>query len=202
MAGIYKLWEAVVYAHTEEDHTAAWVKLKDYFPQQTAIIKYMEETWFPVVQQWAACYTNKNLNFKQRTTSPVESVNRYLKSFVVNGNSTVLALVRQSCRMVEAMEQRIREATLKERNTIKREYLNQSRLGSTPRNVSERALAHITNQWRIALGAIPTKAHPQRPQLTPCTNQFTKQYGIPCSHRLLNSHNRKIPIVRKDFHPY
>ena len=51
-------------------------------------------------------------------------MNRYLKSFVVNGNSTILALVKQSCRMVEAIEQRIREATLKEKNTIKRDYLN------------------------------------------------------------------------------
>ena len=32
MAGIYKLWECVVYSHTEDDFNAAWEKLKAYFP--------------------------------------------------------------------------------------------------------------------------------------------------------------------------
>jgi len=203
MRGIYKLWEGVVYAPTIEEHTGAWTRLKDFFPQQTKIIAYFESTWFPVVEQWAGCYINKNLNFGQRTTSPVESVNRYLKSFVMNGYSTVLEVVRQSCRMVEAMERRIREATLKERNTLKRDYIGQVWLGKTPYNVSAKAMELVTRQWRIALGAIPTKSHPTRPALGPCTDQFTKQYGVICSHDLLARHNaKKLPILREDFHPY
>ena len=105
--------------------------------------------------------------------------------------------------MVEAMERRIREATLKERNTLKRDYIGQVWLGKTPYNVSAKAMELVTRQWRIALGAIPTKSHPTRPALGPCTDQFTKQYGVICSHDLLARHNaKKLPILREDFHPY
>lgn len=51
MAGLYKLWEGVVYSHSIDDFEAAWAKLKAYFHQQTDIIKYMEGTWMPVVEQ-------------------------------------------------------------------------------------------------------------------------------------------------------
>lgn len=64
-----------------------------------------------------------DIDVDQRTTSPVETVDRYLTSFVVDGNSTVFAAVRRSYRMFEAMEQRIREATPNKRqNTSKREF--------------------------------------------------------------------------------
>jgi len=32
IAGIYKLWECVVYSHTKDDFNTAWEKLKAYFP--------------------------------------------------------------------------------------------------------------------------------------------------------------------------
>ncbi|KAK4040417.1 hypothetical protein C8A01DRAFT_15683, partial [Parachaetomium inaequale] len=60
----------------------------------------------------ANCYISKTLNFGQRTTSLVESVNRYLKSFLVNGNSTVFVLIRQSFYIVKEMQRNIREVTL------------------------------------------------------------------------------------------
>jgi hypothetical protein len=203
MAGLYKLWEAVVYSHTVDNFNTAWPRLKAFFSLQKAILDYIEETWMPVVEEWAGCYINQALNFGQRTTSPVESINRYLKSFVVNGNSTVLAVVRQSCRMVESMEQRIRDATLKDQNTLKRTYLGQVWLGKTPYNVSGRALEKITKQWTIAQGAIPTALHPTPDALQPCSQRFTAQYGIPCSHTLLDRYNNKaLSLVKEDFHLY
>ena len=45
MAGLYKLWECVVYAYND-----ALGKLKAYFSLQTAILQYLEETWMPVVE--------------------------------------------------------------------------------------------------------------------------------------------------------
>ena len=85
--------------------------MKAYFPEQEEFLYYLETTYLSIAEQWATCYTNKKLNFGQRTTSPVESVNRYLKSFVVNGNSSVLQVVEQSLRMVQDMERNITAKT-------------------------------------------------------------------------------------------
>ncbi|KAJ4306938.1 hypothetical protein N0V88_000311 [Collariella sp. IMI 366227] len=88
-AGFYKLWIYMLYASTTNDFNVAWERLQAFFATQPAIIQYLEETYIPVVQEWAACYTSRNLNFGHRTTSPVESANRYLKSFLIRGSSTV-----------------------------------------------------------------------------------------------------------------
>ena len=70
-------------------------------------------------------------------------MNRYLKSFVINGNSTVLAVIRQLYRIVKVMEQRIDKALLKERNTLKRDFIGRIWLGKTPFYVSKKGLELI-----------------------------------------------------------
>jgi len=202
MAGLYKLWEGIVYAHTVEDYDKAWQKLKDYFGQQTAIIDYLEETWLPYEDQWAGCHINKVLNFGQRTTSPVESVNRYLKSFVVTGASTIVAVVRQSLNMLQQMEASIEEGLKKERNRLKFEFLGQKWLGKAPYNVSAKALTLVTRQHQIMLSAIPSRSRPNPPPLQPCSHQFSAQFGIPCSHALLDKHQANEVLTKEDFSPY
>jgi hypothetical protein len=58
MAGLYKLWECVMYLHTVEGFKAAWDKLQTYFHHQTAILQYLKDTWMPFKEQWAGCYIN------------------------------------------------------------------------------------------------------------------------------------------------
>lgn len=203
MAGIYKLWEAVVYAPTLDDFTAAWEKLKAYFHQQTDILQYLEDTWMPVVEQWAGSYINKYLNFGQRTTSPVESVNRYLKSFIITGRSSVREAVLQSLEMVAAMEENIKQGIKAERNRLQYDYLGTDWLGSAPYNVSQKALGMVTKQYRMMLGAVPSRTRPSPTPLSDCTGSFMKQYGIPCSHDLFERHQlKKLSLVKEDFHPF
>ncbi|EAQ88884.1 hypothetical protein CHGG_05503 [Chaetomium globosum CBS 148.51] len=149
MAGLYKLWVHMVYAATVEDFNLAWEKLQAYFPQQTAILKYLEESWLP------------------RTTSPVGSINFYLKSFVVNGNTTVEELGTQSFAMVEAMERRIADATREQKNRILREYLGVPWLGKAPFTVSRKALKLVMKQYRLMLGAVKSNSNPRPSDLPP-----------------------------------
>ena len=202
MAGIYKLWESVVYAYTEDEFEAAWEKLQAYFHHQTAILQYLRETWIPYKEQWAGCYINRNLNFGQRTTSPVESVNRYLKSFIITGRSSVLDCVKQSLEMVKAMESNIDEALKDERNRLRFDFLGKDWLGDAPYNVSAKALNLVTKQRQIMLGAIPTKTKPNPTPLVDCTHRVRAQYGLPCSHELLERHREKSPLTRDDFHRF
>ena len=204
-AGFYKLWEHILYASTLNNFNLAWEKLKAFFADQTEILKYLEETYMipSVVQEWATCYTNKRLNFGQRTTSPVESCNRYLKSFIITGNSTIFEAIMQSIKMVEEMEININEERGVQTTRIKREYLGKAWCGEAPYNLSARALSMVTKQYRTMLGAAKTTARPNPLPLPPCTGQFTDQYGIPCSHELLRRHeDGGVTLKKLDFHPF
>jgi hypothetical protein len=202
-AGIYKLWFHMVYAATLDDFNAAWEKLKAYFGNQADIITYLEEVWIPVVEQWAGCYLNRRLNFGQRTTSPVESVNRYLKSFVVTGNSTVLDVVKQSLEMVKAMERNITQVNEKQRHRIRIDFATKEWMGKARYAVCQTALDFVNQQHQKMLYAITTPSRPGEP-LPPCIHTFTTQMGIPCSHELLRRYraDKAFTLEKADFHPF
>ena len=46
-----------------------------------------------VKEDWLLYYINKRLNFSIRITSPVELVNRYLKSFIIIGNYIPMRII-------------------------------------------------------------------------------------------------------------
>jgi hypothetical protein len=203
MAGMYTLWEHMIYSASLDSFNAAWEMMRAYFASQTAILTYLETTYLPVVEQWAGCYINKRLNFGQRTTSPVESVNGYLKSFVINGNSTVKQVVGQAFNMVTEMERSVKEAVKEEKNRLRFEYIGQKWLGSAPYNVSSKALKLVTKQYRTMLGAVESRSRRTAEALKPCTGRFTAQYGMPCSHKLFERYQVKNLMLKKeDFHPY
>ena len=54
----------------------------------------------------------------------------------------------------------------------------------------------------MMLAAVPTRARPAPSDLSPCTSTFTKQFGIPCSHRLLGLHGADTPLEKEDFYPF
>lgn len=203
MAGIYELWGHVLYAIDLDGFNTAWERLKAFFSEQTAIIEYLQETYMVIAPEWATCYVNKRRNYGQRTTSPVESVNRYIKSYVVNGNSTVLQVVEQSIKMVDSMAEQIKDERNKQQTSIRREYLGKAWLGTAAYHIAIKALKMVEQQYRLMLPAVPTPAKPNPAPLPACTNKFTAQWGIPCSHRLLRKHQGgQLQLVKLDFDPF
>jgi len=53
----------------------------------------LEKIWLPVRHQWATCYTRFYRKFGARVTSPTESTNLNVKSFLVNGRAGILRLI-------------------------------------------------------------------------------------------------------------
>ncbi|KAK4234582.1 hypothetical protein C8A03DRAFT_47126 [Achaetomium macrosporum] len=174
-AGLYKLW--------------GYEKLKAFFSQQTAIITYLEETYMTVVQDWATCYTNRRLNFGLRTTSPVESANRYLKTFLVFGNSNIAQVVEQTFNMVAEMKRTIDEEPQHQKNHSRREYMGKAWLGNTALMIANKGLQLANREHRYMLSAVPSRAQPNPDPLPPCSGGFTRQYEIPCRHTMLERHN-------------
>jgi hypothetical protein len=60
----------------------------------------------------------------------VESVNRYLKSFLITGRSSVLDCVKQSIEMVKVMEANVNEAVKAEKNRLRFDFMSADWLGS------------------------------------------------------------------------
>jgi hypothetical protein len=202
-AGLYKLWCHMIYAISIRDFEKAWATMKAHFADQHAILTYIHTTYIPVKEQWATCYTNKYTNFGHRTTSAVESLNKKLKTFVVNGKSTVLQLVQRSFLMVDDLKKQVDEARWAEKDRILMEYVGRVWLGNTPRVVASLALRKVTIQYRHMLGSLPTPQNRNPTPLPPCHSQFTRQYGIPCRHELFRRHEAGSLVLQKeDFHPY
>jgi len=86
----------------------------------------------PLVLKWATCYTNKQLNFGQRTTSPVEAINRYLKSFVLTGNSAIKEVIDQCFNMADLMKERIIEGERCRKQCLRYDYPGKDWLGDAP----------------------------------------------------------------------
>ena len=185
------------------DFNEALERLKAFFAEQADILSYLNETYMTIAPQWATCYVNGRRNFGQRTTSPVESTNRYLKSYIVNGNSTVLQVVQQSFRMVESMAEQIKDERNKQKNTIRRDLLGKEWIGDAPYHVAFKALTKVQHQYRLMLAAVPTRLQPNPAPLPSCTGKFTAQWGIPCSHTLLRKHEEgSLRLSKLDFDPF
>jgi len=60
----------------------------------------------------------------------------------------------------------------------------------------------VARQYKIMLAAVPIRARPAPNDLSPYTSTFTKQFGIPYSHRLLKLHGVNTPLEKEDFHPF
>jgi hypothetical protein len=197
-AGLYELWRHIVYTGTVDDFNNTYEKVKAFFSDQPALLTYLKDTYVSLAPQWAGCYIRKRLNFGHRTTSPVESINRYLKAFMVTGNSHIMEVVTQSFNMVAAMETNITQARKEQKNKIRFDYISQEWMGSARYNISWRGLEFVNREHRYMLGFITKLA-----SRTQCTNSFTTQFGIPCRHKLLKRHRAgELILVKEDFHPF
>jgi hypothetical protein len=95
------LWKYMVYSNSEEDVMESWARLLEEFPDQEPIIEYLQTTYLPVRHQWANCYIKKYPNFGQRVTSPIESSNKDIKSYLIHGTSSLLHLSQAMEEMID-----------------------------------------------------------------------------------------------------
>ncbi len=183
-AGLYQLCAHILYAPTKELFHQAYDLMQDIFKEQTAFLNYVEHTYMPIRAQWATCFTNKYLNFGQRTTSRVEGVNRELKAHVVTGNSTILQAVEKSFQMAEQMERRYKYWVKNQKKRMRGEYTTFKWLGETRTKICWRAQDFAVKQYRHMLRYLPdsprNRGNPasEIPTLESSGSQFTGQCGI------------------------
>ena len=201
-AGVYLLWKHMIYAKTVDDYNHAWEVLKTKFANQIAILQYLEEYYIPWIEEIASPFISRNRNFGQRTTSPTEASHRDVKSYLVNGNSTLYRLIEVIELMLRNKQAAFEETIATQKVQMRQAVFQQQWLGTTPREVSYKAIDFMIKQKRIALGALSSTQQPNPPALQACTGRFTSQLGLPCSHIIFQRLRDKEFITKQDIHRF
>ncbi|KAK0741365.1 hypothetical protein B0T18DRAFT_229739 [Schizothecium vesticola] len=135
--------------------------------------------------QWANYYIRHYRNFGVRTTSPTESNNLSIKSYLLNGRSSAHSLILASHHLTQEQVRQNVEEMAKQALRARHDFLHRPWLGGLPLKVSYKALDLIVQEYRYANAAIPSNPASQTRPLAPCrpdTCTATIQYSIPCRH--------------------
>lgn len=134
----------------------------------------------PYRTEWANCYTKEYFNFGVRITSPTESNNKLLKSFILDGRSDLLLINQALEAMVTNMEivyvQTIACDNFKQRT----DWMGRKWLGDVPVTCSIAAIKKLSDAYREAFKYLPTMAYPFPPRKPQCLHGLRNQHGLPC----------------------
>ena len=199
--GVLMLWKYMAYSNSEEDFMESWARLLEEFPDQEPIIEYLQTTYLPVRHQWANCYIKKYPNFGQRVTSPTESSHKDLKSYLIHGTSSLLRLSQAMEEMIDNKRRTYQQDIARNEMRLRCAYMGREWAGQLPMHISYFAMDMIAKRYRHACAAMPTPGRDPQP-LLPCTEAFSKQWGLPCSHTILQRLQMREPLDRRDVHSH
>lgn len=189
--GLILCWEHVAYSSTEADFNAAWHRLIDEFGEdQKAIVDYLEETYLPYRYEWANCFISQYRNYGTRTTSPVESSHKNLKSYLQNNRGDLLKIAESLERMVAKMKDDYRDTLNLQSTRVRTTYLGREWLGTLTMVCSYKAIDLLAIEHRKAEACIPSPSRPFPRTLQPCPPEgchFEQQYGLPCAFKILKN---------------
>ena len=132
-----------MYAETPDLFDKAWQRLVKEFNDQKAILIYLQDTYICLRSQWARSFTREYPNLGQKTTSPTESNHYGIKSYLLNGNSTIFRLFQAILEMIAHQKRTYEDDVEKQKVRLRREYLNKAWLGDVPLKVSYWAVDQI-----------------------------------------------------------
>jgi hypothetical protein len=198
--GMFCAWKRVIFAADEDAFEKAWLNMKTtYSKDQIHILKYISDEYMPWRQQWAKCYIDRYRNYGQRVNSPCETAHKDVKSYLINGQSDLLHLHIALEQMIEKKERDYKQQAAEMQMRQRRKYLTQTWLGDITMYVTFPAIELIAQQHRLAAAAIEAPRREAIP-LRPCRKQFRHQYGLPCSHEILQRLHQKVPLSKYDVH--
>ena len=193
--GMFKAFQAVVYAADHDAFKDAWKSFAETFgKKQRHILRYIQKEYMPWRKQWVKCYIDRYRNFGQRVNSPTETAHADVKSHLVTGTGDLLYLHQALVTMLDNKSRSYREEAARQIQRQRDQYLKQAWLGKLNLQITYQAIDLIAKQYRFALAALPDQREPK--SLRPCTGNFERQYGLPCSHRIFDCLLNGTPLRR------
>ncbi|KID81917.1 hypothetical protein MGU_10765 [Metarhizium guizhouense ARSEF 977] len=193
--GMFKAFQAVVYAADHDAFKDSWKSFAETFGrQQRHILRHVQKEYMPWRKQWVKCYIDRYRNFGQRVNSPTETAHADVKSHLVTGTGDLLYLHQALVTMIDDKSRSYRQEAARQIQRQRDQYLKQAWLGKLDLQITYQAIDLLAKQYRFALAALPDQCEPK--PLLPCTGNFEHQYGLPCSHRILDCLANGTPLRR------
>jgi len=201
-----KAFESVLYAPTEPTFNAAWDTLRRRFSDQPKVINYIATKLMPSKDEWAQYRIKWYPNYGIKTTSPNESTNYNIKSYLISGRNNLFRLFSAIQTMCANRLTKYNQALAKERITRQTQYLGQEYLGHLPTEISAKGLALIAHEKRRAMKAVPGpgRRNATFAALGRCEGvcSIGTQYGLPCRHIIARKILTGESLTLADVDPY
>ncbi|KAI9918902.1 hypothetical protein PsorP6_011354 [Peronosclerospora sorghi] len=181
---------------TASEFQEEWAKMLVLFAAQTEIVKYLNRQIKPKICDWTHCFTRFNLNVGHRTTSPVESVNRMVKTYGISANSTLDETMKLYFDMVKAMKHGYEEAIFKKGSIVLRDLVKKPEFTLVKRKVAWKAM-------RLAsLQLLKLERHRRGEAVELDKTLITQRMGIVSAKGLLERHGKaRVVFQLEDFSP-
>jgi len=210
--GLISIWKSVIYAKTEPDSDAAWLYLLKTFPLQVPAIDYLTTTYMPWRRHFMECFVTSNRNFGVRATSRTEGSHKEIKSYLFNTSADLSFILQRIEAMLRNQEEEYKQEEARQVTQQLREHKSYTWLGDIRTRVSWKAQKLIVQQFRIYNARItkavnearrrPAWAQTEPLDPSPCTGAFRIQFGLPCSHDILERLSENKPLNALDVDPH
>ena len=193
--GMFKAFRVVVYAPDHNGFKDSWSSLVETFGgNQRHILRYVQKEYMPWRKQWAKCYVDRYHNFGQMVNSPTETAHADVKSHLVTGTGDLYYLHQALTTMISNKARSYSQEAARQLQRQRGQYLKQAWLGNLTVQITYQAIDLIAKQHRFALAALSDQGDPK--PLRPCTGTFERQYGLPCSHAILDCLQNGVTLKR------
>ncbi|XP_021839271.2 protein FAR1-RELATED SEQUENCE 5-like [Spinacia oleracea] len=178
------MWNAMVYAETEEQFEESWLFLQLLYKENNDIIKYIASTWIPVKHKFVSVWTEQYLHFGNRASSRAEGAHSKLKKYLYVSTENVRQVKNKICLAIDNEFQKIKTQLESERLRVPHKY-NVPYFKDLMTHVSIFALKKVYKQYEMAsLGTLKPF----------CTGSFVATMGLPCAHMMNDWKEGTLPL--------
>jgi len=190
------LWQATIYATTEDEFEASWALITSkYWDEYPEIISYLADTWLCHKEKFCLAWTNKVTHYGNAVTSRAESIHHAIKkdlpSRLLHLHDVWQLLSLYLTRTANELKHKLGY----ERSKIKDSH-RKAILVPLHHHISHHAIDKVLEHCQQFNLFANSEA-----ELIPCTKAFTTTLGLPCAH-LVQEKLRANELLQLDnFHP-
>ncbi|KAG6311848.1 hypothetical protein E4U22_002338, partial [Claviceps purpurea] len=165
------------------------------------IIDYLETTYVAWREQFADFAVKEYLNFGVTVTSRVESTHHELKARLKHRYIDLYELQAAIWDMIQARKVQFAldfDNAISVRKVLWDDY---PIVQNIVRRVGKKCMELIISQVDLASSSMNQRARTQR-AASPCTGRFKAQFGLPCSHTIVDAIDNGSLLMMEDIHPH
>jgi hypothetical protein len=185
-------WNLVVSSTSVELFDAALGAFKEtYARSHPAAWNYVNNTWLPHKEKFAACFVDEFPHFGSASTSRVEGNHHIIKSYLRVSTLHLLTLTKRLGLMLVNQRVELNAAIEKQKQHMAHRF-NHHCFKNLIYNVSDFTLGKLLGQLKL----FEKGGHEEQP----CTARFTKSWGLPCHHYIRGYLEIETLILLQDIH--